>query len=89
MAKDFSTMEDSNRSGNRSIHEVLAERRAVLKLAGVSALASLLQPLSGCASAGSGATASTAPRLGFAGIPPGVGDALQVPEGYVAQVIAA
>ena len=87
MAKDFSTMEDSNRSGNASIHEVLAQRRAVLQLAGVSALAALLQPLSGCASTGAGAGAGS--RLGFAAIPPGVGDALQVPEGYVAQVIAA
>ena len=43
MPKDFSTMEDSNRSGNASIHEVLAQRRSVLQLAGVSALAALLQ----------------------------------------------
>ena len=93
MAKDFSTMEDSNRSGNATIHEVLAQRRAVLQLAGVSALAALLQPLSGCATAapgaGSAAAASAGPRLGFAAIPPGMGDALHVPEGYVAQVIAA
>jgi secreted PhoX family phosphatase len=89
MAKDFSTMEDSNRSGNASIHEVLAQRRSVLQLAGVSALAALLQPLSGCASAGAGSAAGAGPRLGFAAIPPGVGDALQVPQGYVAQVIAA
>ncbi len=84
MAKDFSTMEDSNRSGNPTIHEVSdPARRLLLRGAGVLATAPLLAPLFGCATTGG------APRIGFKAIPPGVGDTLVVPEGYVATTLAA
>ena len=84
MAKDFSTMEDSNRSSNPSIHDVSDPARRIL-LRGATALAAvpLLAPLFGCATTGG------APKIGFKGIPPGMGDQLVVPEGYVASVIAA
>jgi len=92
MAKDFSTMEDSNRSANPSIHDVIAQgdlapdRRQLMQGAGLMGLLALLQPLSACSS-----LATTGPRatLGFSGIPPGMGDNLVVPPGYMAQVIAA
>jgi secreted PhoX family phosphatase len=46
MAKDFSEMEDSNRSSNRSIHEVIeTSRRAFLKSGAVVSLASVMAPL--------------------------------------------
>ena len=45
-------------------------------------LASVLAPLAGCANMPSG------PKLGFKAIPAGMGDALVVPEGYVATPLA-
>ncbi len=87
MAKDFNTLEDSNRSSNPSIHEVSdPARRSVLRGAAAASLASLLAPLAGCAAM---AGTASGPRLGFKGIPIGTGDALVVPEGYVARAIAA
>jgi uncharacterized protein len=85
MAKDFSTMEDSNRSSNLSIHSVSPpSRRSVLHLgAGVAASAVLAPFLSGCANA-----AFTGPRIGFKAIPIDSTDRLQVPEGYVATALA-
>ena len=84
MGKDFSTMEDSNRSSNPSIHDVLrASRRDALRIGAIAGLGALLQPLSGCASLGGGA------RLGFTAVPPDSQDRLVVPPGYVAQVLAA
>ena len=83
MSKDFSTMEDSNRSTNPSIHDVLrASRREALKIGTLAGLGALLQPLAGCASLGTG-------RMGFAAVPTDAGDRLVVPPGYVAQVLAA
>ena len=71
MAKDFSLMEDSNRSSNPSIHDVSAPSRRTLLRGGLGALAgNFLAPLSsvagaaalvGCATPGSGA----GPLLGF------------------------
>jgi len=87
MAKDFDSMEDSNRSSNPSIHDVSdPARRVVLRAGATAALISLLAPLAGCASPGA---AASGPRLGFKAIPAGVGDKLVVPDGYVAQAIAA
>lgn len=87
MPKDFSTMEDSNRSGNPSIHDLIAhlpmDRRTLLRGAGLASLLGVLQPLSGCANLATGKA-----QLGFTAIPPGQTDALVVPPGYVAQVIA-
>ena len=85
MAKDFASMEDSNRSDNPSIHDVSdPARRTVLR---GGAAASLMAMLGGCASVGD--LLSTGPSMGFKPIPPGFGDQLVVPEGYTAQVIAA
>ncbi len=84
MGKDFSTLEDSNKSSNPSIHEVLrASRREALRIGAFAGLGALLQPLAGCAGLGSG------PRLGFVAVPPDSKDRLVVPPGYVAQVLAA
>lgn len=104
MSKDFSLMEDSNRSANPSIHEVSSPaRRTVLRGGAGAGLLTLLAPLAGCAGmaapagapGGTGATptaraaASEGPRLGFQGIPTDVGDRVVVPKGYVASVLAA
>jgi secreted PhoX family phosphatase len=85
MAKDFSTMEDSNRSGNRE------HPRGVRS--GAAACGCRL-PLGAAASALFGALAgrlrqrhaapASGPRIGFEGIPIGTTDALTVPKGYVA-----
>jgi len=85
MAKDFDSMEDSNWSANLSIHEVSdPARRSVLRLGFGAAAATLFAPwLAGCASSAIGP-----PRLGFAAVPPSAADALAVPKGYVAEVIA-
>ena len=85
MAKDHSQMEDSNTSGNPSIHEVSDPgRRTLLQGAGWAAFAALLQPLTACVSLPPGASRG----IGFQAIPAGIGDTLVVPPGYVAQVIA-
>ena len=84
MAKDFSTMEDSNRSSNPSIHELSnPARRTVLRGGLGVAAAGLLAPLAGCASLGGGSL------LGFKSVPVSTADKITVPEGYIAQVIAA
>ena len=84
MAKDFSTLEDSNHSSNPNIHEVIAaSRRRFLKGSAAMSLASVLAPLAGCAALG-----TAQPKLGFQGIPVGMGDRLVVPEGYVATALA-
>ncbi len=84
MPKDFSTMEDSNRSSNPSIHEVSDPARRSLLLGGAGlAMTGLLAPLSGCATPG-----GSAPLLGFKSVATSTADTVTVPEGYVAQVIA-
>jgi secreted PhoX family phosphatase len=84
MAKDFTSMEDSNCSNNLSIHDVIeTSRRNFLKSGATVTLASLMAPLSGCA-----ALASSQSKLGFKAIPAGMGDKLVVPEGYTATPIA-
>ena len=87
MAKDFETMEDSNRSANADIHSVSDPARRVWLQGGLAALAgSVLAPLfAGCATT----TAGTGPLLGFKAIPTSTADSIVVPEGYVATVIAA
>lgn len=86
MAKDFSQMEDSNRSSNPSIHEVSDPgRRTVLRGGLAAAMGGLLAPLTGCgtmAPAGAG-------LLGFRSVPLSTADLVSVPEGYMAEVIAA
>ena len=86
MAKDFDTMEDSNRSSNPDIHSVCDPARRVWIHGGLAALAAgALAPLfSGCA-----ARPGAAPLLGFKGIAASRADAIVVPEGYVATALAA
>jgi secreted PhoX family phosphatase len=88
MAKDFDAMEDSNRSSNPDIHSVSGPaRRTVLRLSLGAASAALFAPwLAGCATA---AAARVRIKPGFKGVPVDSGDRLVVPDGYVAQAIAA
>ena len=96
MAKDFSTMEDSNESSNPSIHQLTdPARRRVVRGGLAGAVGGLLGPLAaGCAApSGPGAgdappTPPSGPRLGFRSVPVGRADAVVVPEGYVATPIA-
>ena len=89
MAKDFLQMEDSNRSPNRSIHEVSSPGRRTVLRGGLGALiGGLFAPLavgslSACATLGVGNTS-----LGFKSVPISMADAITVPEGYSYQVIA-
>ncbi len=87
MAKDFTQMEDSNRSSNPSIHDVSdPARRLWLRGSGVAALGGLLGPVSllqGCAAGLGGGSA-----LGFKSVPASTADALVLPPGYSAQVLA-
>jgi uncharacterized protein len=84
MAKDFASMEDSNRSYNSSIHDVIeTSRRSFLKGSALVSLASVMAPLAGCA-----ALAGRQNKLGFKAIPVGMGDKLVVPEGYTATPLA-
>ena len=86
MAKDFSRMEDSNRSSNPSIHEVSSpERRTLIQGGLAAATAGLLAPLAGCATGG---TSAGGPLLGFKSVPVSTADTISVPEGYTAQVLA-
>jgi secreted PhoX family phosphatase len=86
MAKDFDTMEDSNRSGNRCFHDVSdPARRSVLQLGMGAAVASLFAPLAGC----SMFSRSAGSLLGFKGVPTDTSrNGLVVPPGYEASVIA-
>ncbi|OYU66045.1 MAG: Tat pathway signal protein, partial [Burkholderiales bacterium PBB5] len=88
MAKEFESMEDSNRSGNASVHEVSDPARRQwlqggLGAAMASAFGPLAASLAGCASA-----AGAAPKLGFKPIAASTADTVVVPEGYVAEAIA-
>ena len=97
MAKDFSTMEDSNRSTNPDIHSVCDPARRVVLRGGLGiAVGGLFAPLAGCAIGGASGSASSStaggtsgPLLGFKGIAATGTDTLVVPQGYVAEAIAA
>ena len=93
MSKDYSTMEDSNRSRNANIHSVSDPTRRVWIHGGLAALAAgLFAPLlPGCArGAGpSAAAARSGPLLGFKAVPTSDKDTLVAPEGYVTAAIAA
>lgn len=88
MAKDFSTMEDSNRSSNPSIHQVSDPSRRLWLQGGAGlGLAALFGTLSGCALPGLAPRGGSA--LGFTAVPASTADSLTVPPGYSAQVLAA
>ena len=87
MAKDFSTMEDSNRSLNASIHDLSDPvRRTVLRGGLAATIGGLVAPLSAgsllaaCASTGS----SRLPQIGFKSVAVSTADTLTVPDGYTA-----
>ncbi len=88
MAKDFDNMEDSNRSGNPALLAVSDPARRLWLQGGLgAALAAAFAPmaagLAGCATPpGAGA------RLGFKPVATSTADAVIVPEGYLAEVIA-
>ena len=85
MAKDFDTMEDSNRSSNPCIHDLLdPARRTLLRGGALAALAPWLAPMAGCA-----VMAPSGPKLGFKGVPTSTADKLIVPEGYTATAFLA
>ena len=88
MAKDFSTMEDSNASSAPHIRQLMSpSRRTVLRASAGAAAATLFAPwLAGCASLPGAAPARMRP--GFTAIPIDSGDRLVVPPGYVAAAIA-
>ena len=91
MPKEFDQMENSNRSSNRSIHEVSDPARRQIVGGGLGfALARLFAPLAGgSALAGCATTvAAGGPALGFKSVPVSIADSVTVPEGYSAQVIA-
>ena len=92
MAKDFAQMEDSNCSSNPSIHDVSdPARRQWLRSSGAAlGAAALAGQLAGCGTVGRmmSAVGGSGTRLGFKPVPTALVDAVQVPEGYVAQVIA-
>ena len=80
MAKDFSSMEDSNRSSNPSIHELSGPTRRTLLRGGLGAtLAGVLAPLAGCATG----SMAGGPLLGFKSVPVSTADKVMVPEGYI------
>jgi len=86
MAKDFDSMEDSNRSANPSIHEVSDPARRVVLLGGIGALTvgALAPWLAGRAVAGDGR-----PLIGFKSVAVSEKDTVIVPEGYEAEAFAA
>ena len=92
MAKDFSTMEDSNTSLNPTIHDVSVPSRRVFLRGGVAAAAAgLFGPMAlvGCAStpaAGSN-PAALGRSIGFKSVPMAALDTVTVPEGYTARVL--
>ena len=87
MPKDFTTMEDSNRSSNPSIHDVSSPaRRTVLRGGLAGMMGTLLGPLSAASLLSACATPEgrRAPQIGFKGIPVSTADKVMVPEGYTA-----
>ena len=90
MPKDFSTMEGSNRSSNPSIHDISDPSRRIVLRGGLGVAAGgLLAPLAAGMAGCAGPTRSSGPLLGFRSVPVSTADRVVVPEGYIAQVIAA
>ena len=88
MAKEFESMEDSNRSGNASVHEVSDPARRQWLQGGLGAvMASAFGPLA-ASLAGCAVATGAVPKLGFKPIAASTADTVVVPEGYVAEAIA-
>jgi uncharacterized protein len=89
MAKDYSTMEDSNPSSNLSIHEVSDAARRLFLRGGLGlAAGGLFSGLAGCATGAGASGQGSGPLIGFKGVPLSTKDAITVPEGYSAQIMA-
>ena len=89
MAKDFDSMEDSNRSTNPSIHEISDPARRVVLLGGIGALTlGALAPWL-VSRAAAAPAAGGRPLIGFKSVPVSEKDAVVVPEGYEAVAFAA
>ena len=86
MAKDFSAMEDSNRSNNPSIHDVSEPTRRTVLFGGMASALATLMPMTASAAATRAATLGSAPLIGFKSVAVSTADALVVPEGYTATV---
>jgi uncharacterized protein len=93
LAKNFDSMEDSNHSSNPSIHDVSdPARRSVLRGSLGLAACALYAPLVAgrpAMPAARDAPRARVPSLGFKGIPADASDRLVVPEGYLAEPLAA
>ncbi len=90
MAKDYSQMEDSNRSSNPSIHALCDLARRVVLRGGVGlAAGAMFAPLAGCAGLAGAAGAAGGIALGFKSVPPSTADQVTVPAGYSATPLAA
>ncbi|MBA4176507.1 MAG: Tat pathway signal protein [Leptothrix sp. (in: Bacteria)] len=89
MAKDFDTLEDSNRSSNPSIHDVSDPARRTLLRGGLGAsLGALLAPLAGCQALPPAPGGTGGPALGFSAVAASAADAVIVPPGYTATPLA-
>jgi len=94
MAKDFSSMEDSNRSANPGIHELSdPARRVWLRGGAAAAVAGLFgaAPLAGCMGMAPrdpvAGQRELGRRIGFASVPMAAVDGVDVPPGYTARPI--
>ena len=86
MPKDFCTLEESNRSSNPSLHDVSDPARRTVLQGGMGLAAAVF--FAGTAACAGKPPGGAGPRLGFKGIAASRADALVVPEGYTAQVLA-
>lgn len=89
MAKDFSTMDNSNPSPTPSIHDLSSpQRRTVLRGGLAATISGLLAPLGVASLAGcSTTTAGRQSALGFKAVAMNDLDAVTVPDGYRVQVL--
>jgi uncharacterized protein len=86
MAKDFSTLEDSNPSPHPSIHEMSGPARRTVLGGGLGlSLAAIFGGFGGCAALAGGGSRT----LGFKSVPASESDRVQVPDGYIATPLAA
>lgn len=86
MPKDFTQMEDSNRSSNASIHDISQpERRLFLGTSGALVLSAMLPA---CAHNVARTAIAQAAALSFKPVPIGTTDHFVVPEGYRARALA-
>jgi secreted PhoX family phosphatase len=89
MAKDFSTMENSNSSSNPHIYSLSSpERRTLLRIGAAIAASAALAPCAPVLASTAVAPEKTVPRIGFKAVGTGMSDRIVVPQGYVATALA-